>query len=72
LEAKKYDGKADVWSVGCIYYEMLFGKAPFDGKSEFQLLDIINKTILKNIIPNDYISESSVEDLHKVLIIFII
>jgi serine/threonine protein kinase len=65
LEAKEYDGKADVWSVGCIYYEMLVGKAPFNGRSEIDLLINIHKTSFK--IPDKVnISTSSVQVLTKV------
>jgi serine/threonine protein kinase len=29
LLARKYDAKVDLWSVGIILYEALFGKAPY-------------------------------------------
>ena len=25
LECREYDAKADIWSVGCVFYEMLVG-----------------------------------------------
>eukprot|EP01019_Chilodonella_uncinata_P004008 GABU01004895.1.p1 GENE.GABU01004895.1~~GABU01004895.1.p1 ORF type:complete len:303 (-),score=76.10 GABU01004895.1:5-913(-) len=34
---QQYDNKIDIWSVGCIYYELLFGVHPFDSSSHEQL-----------------------------------
>ena len=34
LEGKPYTNNADVWSVGCLYYEMICGKPPFADVSE--------------------------------------
>ena len=28
-----YGSKADLWSIGVLFYELLFGKCPFEGKS---------------------------------------
>jgi serine/threonine-protein kinase ULK/ATG1 len=40
LEAKKYDAKADLWSVGTILYEMLYGRPPYLAAN---MLDLIHK-----------------------------
>jgi serine/threonine protein kinase len=34
---RKYDEKADVWSLGCVFYEMLTGFTPFTGMSKQNL-----------------------------------
>ncbi|CAK8993034.1 Serine/threonine-protein kinase ATG1a (Autophagy-related protein 1a) (AtAPG1a), partial [Durusdinium trenchii] len=46
LDGKSYDAKADLWSVGTILHEMLFGKPPFLGGNPRELL--------KNILRRGY------------------
>ena len=38
-ENSTYNSKADLWSVGVVYYQMLFGETPFFG---FTMPDLIN------------------------------
>jgi len=33
FQGKSYDHKADVWSIGCLFYELLFGFKPFLAKN---------------------------------------
>jgi serine/threonine protein kinase len=33
VQHQKYSEKVDVWSMGCITYQLLSGKTPFDGKN---------------------------------------
>jgi hypothetical protein len=44
LEAKKYDAKADLWSVGTIMYEMAFGRPPYLAATMADLLRTIKNT----------------------------
>ena len=45
------DPKLDIWSMGCILFEMLFGRAPFAGKSRSDIVSSIIKTELE--LPTD-------------------
>ena len=38
---KLYDEKADIWSLGCIFYELLTGEILFYAKSKDQLIDLM-------------------------------
>eukprot|EP00930_Biecheleria_cincta_P018309 TRINITY_DN14305_c0_g1_i1.p1 TRINITY_DN14305_c0_g1~~TRINITY_DN14305_c0_g1_i1.p1 ORF type:complete len:644 (-),score=111.19 TRINITY_DN14305_c0_g1_i1:158-2089(-) len=44
LRHEPYDGKADLWSVGAILYELLMGRTPFTGANPMQLLANIEKS----------------------------
>lgn len=37
LEGTKFSSKCDVWSVGIVFYEMLYGKTPWMGTSQLNL-----------------------------------
>ena len=53
LNNKKYNYKCDIWSVGCITYEMATLSLPFMGKSATLYNNIINNRRIKPI-PNFY------------------
>ena len=44
LSYQKYDAKADLWSVGCILFELVCGKPPFTGANPMQLLRNITRS----------------------------
>ena len=47
LTYKRYDSKADLWSVGIILFEMLSGKTPYNSKSIYQLVTDIQNVPIK-------------------------
>lgn len=42
-----YDSKSDIWSIGCVFYEMLTGRTPFYGTSVVEILNNIKQTASK-------------------------
>jgi serine/threonine protein kinase len=42
-----YDHKADVWSIGCLFYELLIGFTPFTGRSHRNLHENLEKGTYK-------------------------
>lgn len=37
LKSESYSSKCDIWALAFIYYELLHGKTPWNGKSECDL-----------------------------------
>ncbi|CAD8142078.1 unnamed protein product [Paramecium pentaurelia] len=66
LGQQDYSEKGDVWAVGVVYFEMLFGRTPFIAQSEAALLqNILNQQL---IIPQTpLVSELSKDFIKKCL-----
>lgn len=52
IEEQPYDQKADLWSVGCILYELRVGHPPFQTNS---LIKLISKVRYDSVIFPDFI-----------------
>lgn len=48
----EYDARADLWSVGVIMYECLFGKAPYSSSSFQELAEKIKAGRHIEVIPS--------------------
>ncbi|GFY93546.1 protein kinase superfamily protein [Actinidia rufa] len=62
IQNKKYDGKADLWSVGAILFQLVTGKPPFNGDSQLQLF--------QNVLSSRELCfpEGSLKDLNPVCV----
>ena len=60
-EEKPYDSKSDVWSLGCVIYEMIALRPPFQAKS----MEELYKKVMRGIYPK--ISSKYSEDLSDAL-----
>ena len=52
LSMQNYDYRADLWSLGVIFYELLAGHVPFSGHSPSQLLENIRRQKLSKPTPD--------------------
>ncbi|XP_046976245.1 serine/threonine-protein kinase ULK3-like [Vanessa cardui] len=62
-----YDARVDLWSVGVIMYECLFGKAPYSSATFKELLDKIQRQAPIAIPPNSSISAGCLDLLTRLL-----
>ena len=38
LDERPYGFEADIWSIGVVYYQLLYGRYPYTGKSDYEIL----------------------------------
>lgn len=68
LEGTKFSSKCDVWSVGLVFYEMLYGKTPWMGTSQLNLFHNIKEKPLA--FPSDPVRSDKVKSLIKRMLQF--
>lgn len=66
IKYKKYSHKADLWSIGVIFYELLTGRPPYNAKTHYELAKKIenNPIYLPKILP---LSSECADLIHKLL-----
>lgn len=68
LAGKDYNSKADIWSIGTCFYELLFGKPPYTANSIVELLKKIHKNPFE--LPPGAKVSPQVEDVLKRMLRF--
>ena len=65
---KHYNEKCDTWSVGVILYMLIVGRAPFDGKTDEEIIENIEKGQFNSKHKELLNSSEEVQDLVKKLL----
>lgn len=47
LKSETYTSKCDIWSIGLIFYEMIYGKLPYTARSQYELITKIQNNPLQ-------------------------
>lgn len=63
MMGEKVDGRADVFSLAAVAYEMLTGKAPFPGKT---ITEVVGKVIHGNHVPPQEVDPRLPDELNEV------
>ena len=45
IQKRQYDNKIDVWNIGVLAYELLFGRVPFEVRDSAELVKIVDEDI---------------------------
>ncbi len=63
LKGETYNRKADIWSLGVVLFQMLFGKCPFESKSIAKLIKLLDEEEL--IFPETPKISATIKELLK-------
>jgi len=72
IKGKEYNSKAEIWSLGCVLFELLFGECPFEEASISKLIIRIDNDEIKYYRDVNPISKFTEELLSKMLVIMAI
>lgn len=67
LRGESYTSKADMWSLGVVVFEMLFGFCPFESNSIAKLISVLRENELKIPLEVNPISEKTQTLLRRML-----
>jgi serine/threonine protein kinase len=68
LKGEIYTSKADIWSLGVVLFEMLFGFCPFESNSIAKLISVLEDSDLKIPLEVNNISIPTQNLLKKLLV----
>ena len=68
LKGEIYTSKADIWSLGVVLFEMLFGFCPFESNSIAKLISVLEDTELKIPLDVNNISPQCQNLLKRILV----
>ena len=68
LKGEVYSSKADIWSLGVVLFEMLFGTCPFESSSIAKLISVLAENDLVIPLEVNNISVSTQNLLKKLLV----
>jgi serine/threonine-protein kinase ULK/ATG1 len=67
LKGETYNRKADIWSLGVVLFQMIFGKCPFESKSIAKLIKLLDEEEL--IFPESPKISTTIRDLLKRMLV---
>lgn len=65
LKHKQYTSKTDVWSLGILFFELLFGRLPYNGYNE----DDLHRNIVKGPLQIPECSKEALKILQGTLVV---
>ena len=64
IAGQKYDAKSEVYSMGCLMYEVLTGEPPFTGENA---LEILNKHAKEELVPPQEVQPQLSDQLNDII-----